>query len=74
MRKYKVTINSTLLEEERQIVIEAKDPQDAHKETMFGEGFDLNFDQVVEIRNDQDVLVYGSQGFVNKYRDLEKSQ
>jgi hypothetical protein len=71
MKKYKVTVNSSLLNEERPIEIEAIDPQDAHKEVMFSEGFDLTFDQVVEIRNSSGILVYGTEGFVNADRDLE---
>ena len=71
MKKYKVIVNSNLLNEERSIEIEARDAQDAHKETMYSEGFDLSFDQVVEIRNSSGVLVYGPEGFVNASRDLE---
>lgn len=71
MKKYKVIVNSSLLNEERPLEIEARDPQDAHKEAMFSEGFDLSFDQVVEIRNSSGVLVYGPDGFVNARRDQE---
>ena len=71
MKQYKVVVNSNLLNEERTLEVEAKNAMDAHKETMFSEGFDLSFDQVVEIRNPSGVLVYGSEGFVNAERDLE---
>lgn len=74
MKKYKVTVNSKLLNEERPIEVEARDAQDAHKEAMFSEGFDLSFDEVVEIRNSSGVLVYGSDGFVNARRDQEESE
>lgn len=71
MKQYKVVVNSSLLNEERTLEVEAKNAMDAHKEAMFSEGFDLSFDQVVEIRNLTGVLVYGSEGFVNADRDLE---
>ncbi len=71
MKQYKVVVNSNLLNEERTLEVVAKNAMDAHKETMFSEGFDLSFDQVVEIRNLSGVLVYGSEGFVNAERDLE---
>lgn len=71
MKQYKVVVNSSLLNEERTLEVDAKNAMDAHKEAMFSEGFDLSFDQVVEIRNLTGVLVYGSEGFVNADRDLE---
>lgn len=71
MKKYNVTVNSSLLNEERTIQVDGSNPQDAHKEAMFSEGFDLAFDEVVEIRNTSGVLVYGSEGFVNARRDQE---
>lgn len=74
MKKYKVTVNSNLLNEERLIEIDARDAQDAHKEAMFSEGFDLSFDEVVEIRNPSGVLVYGPEGFVNARRDQQESE
>jgi len=74
MKQYKVIVNSKLLNEERPIEVEARNAMDAHKETMFSEGFDLSFDEVIEIRNPAGVLVYGSDGFVNADRDLEQSE
>jgi hypothetical protein len=41
---------------------------------MFSEGFDLSFDEVVEIRNPSGVLVYGPEGFVNARRDQQESE
>ena len=40
-----------------------------YKEALFTEV--TEFDKIVEIRNNSGVLVYGSEGFVNAYRDLE---
>lgn len=74
MKKYKVTINNSLINEEIVREVEARDAQDAHKEAMFSEGFDLSFDEVVEIRNSSGVLVYGPEGFVNARRDQEESE
>ena len=71
MKKYTVTVTSSLVDEERTININAKDPQDAHKETMFSEGFNMSYDKIQEIRNDEGVLVYGQTGFVNALRDLQ---
>lgn len=70
MKQYTVTVTSSLIDEERIVTINAKDPQDAHKETMFSEGFDMSYDKIQEIRNDEGVLVYGQSGFVNALRDL----
>lgn len=67
MKKYRVTINNTLIEEERQLDVNASNPQDAHKDVLW----DLNeYDEIVEIRNPEGVLVYGEQGFVNALRDV----
>ena len=69
MKSYKVTIVSTVLEEERSIKVEACNPMDAHKEALYsGVG---EFDEIKEIRNKKDVLVYGPAGFVNAFRDRE---
>ena len=73
MKKYNVTVNSSILNEDRVVSIQARDAQDAHKEAMFCEGFDLAFDKIVEIRNEAGVLVYGDGGFVNAMRDREQS-
>jgi len=72
MKKYKVTICNTLLGEERDIDIDATSPQDAHKEALWEGGLSCD-EKIVEIRNNADVLVYGQQGFVNAYRDLEQA-
>lgn len=74
MKKYSVTVNSSVLNEERIIHIQARDAQDAHKQAMFEEGFELSFDRIVEIRNSAGVLVYGPEGFVNARRDQEQSE
>jgi len=74
MKKYNVTVNSSILNEDRVVSVEARDAQNAHKEAMFCEGFDLSFDKIVEIRNAAGVLVYGSEGFVNARRDQEQSE
>ena len=72
MKKYKVTIENTMLNEERTINIKAGSPQDAHKEVLWEAALTCD-EKIVEIRNDADVLVYGPQGFVNTYRDLEQA-
>ena len=74
MKKYNVTVNSSILNEERVITVEAPDAMTAHKEAMFSEGFDLSFDKILEMRNPAGVLVYGSEGFVNSRRDQEQSE
>lgn len=74
MKKYNVTVNSSILNEDRVIPVDAKDAMTAHKEAMFSEGFDLSFDKILEIRNSAGVLVYGSEGFVNSRRDQECSE
>ena len=69
MKIYKVTVTNTVLDEDRIVDVQAVNPQDAHKEALFTEV--TEFDKIVEIRNNSGVLVYGSEGFVNAYRDLE---
>jgi len=66
MKKYRVTINNTLIEEERHFDVDALNPQAAHKDVLW----DLaEFEEIAEIRNPEGVLVYGEQGFVNALRD-----
>ena len=72
MRIYKVTIDNTMLNEERIINVKAENPQDAHKEALW-DAVMSGDEKIVEIRNDAGVLVYGPQGFVNTYRDLEQA-
>lgn len=69
MKIYKVTVNNTVLDEDRVVDIKGKNAQDVHKEALFTEV--TEFDKIVEIRNVKGVLVYGQQGFVNALRDLE---
>lgn len=74
MKQYKVTVFSEILNEDRTVEVQAANAQDAHKETMFSEGFDLSFDKVTEIRTESGLLVYGDQGFVNSRRDQQESE
>lgn len=68
MKIYNVTVNNKLLSEERIVNIKAQDAQSAHKEMLFGEL--TEYDEIVEIRNSEGVLVYGTSGFVNAYNDV----
>lgn len=72
MKIYKVTINNTMLNQERIIDVKAVSPMDAHKEVLWDGELSCD-DEIVEIRNSSGVLVYGQQGFVNAYRDLEEA-
>jgi hypothetical protein len=67
MKKYNVTVSNKLLSEDRIVPVTAKSAQDAHKEMLFGEL--TEYDEITEIRNEDGVLVYGTEGFVNVYRD-----
>ena len=68
MKQYSVTINNTILNEERTVKVKAADPMTAHKDTLW----DLSeYDEIIEIRNSNNILVYGSEGFVNALRDKE---
>jgi len=71
MKKYTVTINNTLLDQDRIVDVQATSPQDAHKEVLWEAELSCD-EKIVEIRNSAGVLVYGQQGFVNAYRDLEE--
>jgi hypothetical protein len=69
MKIYTVTVTNTVLDNTREVVIQAKNPQEAHKEALFTE---VNqYENIVEMSNEKGVLVYGDKGFVNIYRDLE---